>query len=179
MLSILMLYPRGPLGLGDSGSKEVGAPCSRWRCTPAPAGAFIADRWWGRYQMIPFLASFCRLDMGFAVMEGSRNESVSGPCVDRAQGRGIKPCVSAFVGDQFRADQMHPFPKGVRTLLLVDQPGDACFRPRSRWSGIIWFGLAFGIPGVFMALATLVFLHGLLALCETACRQQRRKPRRL
>lgn len=76
-------------------------------------------------------------------------------------GGGIKPCVSAFMGDQFRANQGHLMQKAYGLFYWSINFG-------SFFSFLIiplvarnyGYGWAFGIPGIFMALATLIFWSG-------------------
>ncbi len=76
-------------------------------------------------------------------------------------GGGIKPCVSAFVGDQFRANQNHLLQKAYGLFYWSINFG-------SFFSFLIiplvarkyGYGWAFGIPGIFMGLATLIFWLG-------------------
>jgi POT family proton-dependent oligopeptide transporter len=74
---------------------------------------------------------------------------------------GIKPCVSANVGDQFGADNQHLLPRvfswfyfsinfgSAFSTLLIPELLDR-FGPKS----------AFGTPGIFMVIATIVFWAG-------------------
>ncbi|MFO1458263.1 MAG: POT family MFS transporter [Verrucomicrobiota bacterium] len=162
MLSILTLYLRGPLGLGDSGSKEVVHLFKMAVYFLPLLGAFIADRWWGRYRTILSLASFYCLGHGLlAVMEGSRNGVYLGLALIALGAGGIKPCVSAFVGDQFRADQMHLLPRVYGLFYWsINLGAMLAFALIPLVRDHLGFGWAFGIPGVFMALATLVFRMG-------------------
>lgn len=130
------------------------------------AGGFIADRLWGRYQTI------LRLSMvyiaGFALLAfatDSRPAFMLGLFFIAVGAGGIKPCVSPFVGDQF--DQSNKalakvvfdafywvinFGSFFASLLmpLVLTGGPEPWRPK----------VAFGIPGVVMTLATLLFWLG-------------------
>jgi POT family proton-dependent oligopeptide transporter len=74
---------------------------------------------------------------------------------------GIKPCVSAFMGDQFRADQSHLLQKAYGAFYWSINFG-------SFFSFLIipWiknnhgYSLAFGVPGILMGIATLIFWLG-------------------
>lgn len=76
-------------------------------------------------------------------------------------GGGIKPCVSAFMGDQFRANQGHLMQKAYGLFYWSINFG-------SFFSFLIiplvarnyGYGWAFGIPGIFMGIATLIFWLG-------------------
>ena len=77
------------------------------------------------------------------------------------RGGGIKPCVSANVGDQFTEKNGHLVPRVFQIFYFIINFG-------SFFSTILTpiiktrFGpeIAFGIPGVFMGLATLIFFLG-------------------
>ncbi len=129
-------------------------------------GGFIADRLWGRYQTIlrlslVYIAGFVLL----AFSTGSREWFMLGLFLVALGSGGIKPCVSPFVGDQF--DQSNKakakvvfdafywvinFGSFFASLLMpaVLTGGSEPWRPT----------LAFGIPGVVMVLATVLFWVG-------------------
>ncbi len=74
---------------------------------------------------------------------------------------GIKPCVSAFMGDQFRPDQSHLLQKAYGAFYWAINFG-------SFFSFLVipWikdhhgYSLAFGVPGILMAIATYIFWLG-------------------
>jgi POT family proton-dependent oligopeptide transporter len=74
---------------------------------------------------------------------------------------GIKPCVSAFMGDQFKPEQRHLLQKAYAAFYWSINLGSFfsfLVIPAIRKSaGYSW---AFGVPGIFMGLATLVFWLG-------------------
>lgn len=76
-------------------------------------------------------------------------------------GGAIKPCVSAFMGDQFRANQSHQMQKAYGLFYWSINFGSFfsfLFIPLvARNYG---YGWAFGVPGIFMALATFIFWLG-------------------
>jgi POT family proton-dependent oligopeptide transporter len=124
-------------------------------------GGWIADRFLGRYRTI-FWVSFAYL-AGHAVLAAweSRAGFLLGLGLIAVGAGGIKPCVSAFVGDQFEAGQQTLLRRiygwfywvinlgsGTSKLLiplLLDRYG-----PR----------VAFALPGVLMGLSLLVFWGG-------------------
>jgi POT family proton-dependent oligopeptide transporter len=129
-------------------------------------GGWLADRRWGRYHTILRLS--VAYTLGYALLAAStgwRPGFYGGLFLIALGSGGIKPCVSTFVGDQF--DQSNKdLARGVfaafywvinfgsffASLLipLLLAGGDEPWRPRA----------AFGIPGLLMALATLVFWLG-------------------
>lgn len=131
-------------------------------------GAWIADRFWGRYKTILYISlmycvghgllAACDLAGGLAM---KRVFFFSGlACIAIGSG-GIKPCVSAFAGDQFRGGREHLLPK-IYGLFYWSINFGSFFA----FIGIpvikkqLGYGWAFGIPGVFMAIATFIFWLG-------------------
>jgi POT family proton-dependent oligopeptide transporter len=89
---------------------------------------------------------------------------------------GVKPCVSAFVGDQFAASQQHLLTKIYGWFYWSINLGAAAAFFIIPWvhlkAGYTW---AFGLPGIAMALATLIFWLGTRHYVrQTAARQQTR-----
>ena len=74
---------------------------------------------------------------------------------------GIKPCVSAHVGDQFGQSNSHWLTKVFGWFYISINVGAALSTLATplllEWYGPHW---AFGVPGVLMALATFVFWQG-------------------
>jgi POT family proton-dependent oligopeptide transporter len=74
---------------------------------------------------------------------------------------GIKPCVSAFVGDQFKPEQSHLLQKAYGAFYWSINLGSVF-----AFLVIPWvkkhhgYGWAFGVPGIAMGLATLIFWFG-------------------
>ena len=76
-------------------------------------------------------------------------------------GGGIKPCVSAFMGDQFHANQGHLMQKAYGLFYWSINFGSFfAFLLIPLVARNYGYGWAFGIPGIFMALATLIFWSG-------------------
>jgi proton-dependent oligopeptide transporter, POT family len=74
---------------------------------------------------------------------------------------GIKPCVSAHVGDQFSELNKHLIPKVFSWFYFSINFGAAGSMLLMPWLLKYWGpGWAFGVPGVLMAVATLVFWLG-------------------
>jgi POT family proton-dependent oligopeptide transporter len=74
---------------------------------------------------------------------------------------GIKPCVSAHVGDQFRANQQHLLKKVYELFYFMINFGSFFSTLVTPWT-LKAYGpsVAFGIPGVLMLIATVVFWMG-------------------
>ena len=125
-------------------------------------GGWIADRWLGRYWTIfehfTFLLPWAR---ALAASDGSRTGLFVGLALIAMGAGGIKPCVSAFVGDQFGAGQEHLLTKVYGWFYWAINLGATAgyfIIPRIHASaGYSW---AFGVPGIAMAVATLIFFLG-------------------
>ena len=124
-------------------------------------GAYIADRWWGKYRTILYLSLiYCA---GHAVLAIWENETglYTGLGLIAIGSGGIKPCVSAYVGDQFTKKQSHLIEKAYSAFYFSINFG-------STFSSLLTpyllrsYGpsVAFGIPGVLMFIATIIFWAG-------------------
>lgn len=131
-------------------------------------GAWLSDRVWGRYRTILWISLFyC---VGHAVLAASDMiHGVEGKtwCLYLGLGLiafgsgGIKPCVSAFVGDQFRSDQSHLLQKAYGAFYWSVNFGSFFAYLAIPWiKDRFGYGWAFGVPGILMGLATLIFWIG-------------------
>lgn len=131
-------------------------------------GAIISDWLWGKYRTILYLSLlYCAGHGTLALMDvdhsvvSMRYILFTGLALIALGAGGIKPCVTAHVGDQFGPRNASLLPKvfgwfyfsinlgSVFSQLLIPFVLDR-FGP----------GWAFGIPGILMALATLLFWLG-------------------
>jgi POT family proton-dependent oligopeptide transporter len=124
-------------------------------------GAYISDRFWGKYRTIMTL-SFVYI-AGHAVL--ALWESTEGLYVGLALiaigAGGIKPCVSAHVGDQFSEKNKHLIPKIFSWFYFSINFGSFFSTLLTPYTRKLWGStVAFGIPGILMAVATLVFWMG-------------------
>jgi POT family proton-dependent oligopeptide transporter len=124
-------------------------------------GALIADIWLGKYRTI-FSVSllYCLGHLALALDE-TRTGLFIGLTLIAFGAGGIKPCVSAHVGDQFGA-QNQPLLERAYSWFYFSINFGAFF---SMLIGPILLhnvgpGLAFGVPGVLMVIATLFFYGG-------------------
>ena len=124
-------------------------------------GGWIADRFWGRYRTILWLSLGYVAGHAVIAMSDSRGGLYAGLALIAAGSGGIKPCVSAYVGDQFRPAQRKLVERvyalfywminlGSFTSTLLIPELLARFGPR----------VAFAVPGVLMAIALAVFWAG-------------------
>ena len=124
-------------------------------------GAFLADWLWGKYRTIIGLSIvYCLGHLALAMDETRLGLSLGLGLIAMGSG-GIKPCVSAHVGDQFGASNANliekvfgwfyfainlgAFVSSLLTPILLDAYGPH---------------VAFGLPGLLMLIATIVFWMG-------------------
>jgi len=132
-------------------------------------GAVISDWLWGKYRTIITLS--LAYVAGHAVLAFVDFPTVTGVeprmllltalCLLSIGAGGIKPCVSAHVGDQFGSRNKHLVPRVFQWFYFSINLGAAAsmiLTPRLLDS--FGPGVAFGVPGVLMALATFVFWLG-------------------
>jgi POT family proton-dependent oligopeptide transporter len=131
-------------------------------------GAWLSDRFIGRYRTILWVSLFyCA---GHAVLAcsdwaggigGKLACLYVGLALIAFGSGGIKPCVSAFVGDQFRPEQSHLLQKAYGAFYWAINFGSFFSFLAVPWLKDRWgYSLAFGVPGILMALATLIFWLG-------------------
>ncbi len=124
-------------------------------------GAILSDVFWGKYKTILWLSIvYCFGHLALALDETRLGLSIGLTLIAIGAG-GIKPCVSAHVGDQFSKSQKSLIEKifgifyfsinfgaffsTLLTPILLDKVGPA---------------VAFGVPGALMLLATIIFRLG-------------------
>jgi proton-dependent oligopeptide transporter, POT family len=126
------------------------------------AGAYIADRFWGRYKTILYLSLFyCAGHATLSIFEKYEWGLYAGLGLIALGAGGIKPCVSAFVGDQFASDQKEMLTKVYSLFYWMINFG-SFFSTILTPLTLKWYGptVAFGIPGILMFIATLIFWMG-------------------
>lgn len=125
-------------------------------------GGWLADRWLGRYWTILSISLFYCVGHGtLAASEGSKAGLFAGLTLIAIGAGGIKPCVSAFVGDQFAAGQEHLLTKVYGWFYwAINLGAAAAFFIIPQIHARAGYAWAFGIPGIAMALATLFFFQG-------------------
>ena len=128
-------------------------------------GALIADTFFGKYRTIVTLSIvYClgHLSLAFMGVGGTvQLWLLSGLGLIALGAGGIKPCVSAHVGDQFGSSNQHLIPRIFNIFYFSINAGAVISNLAIpfvlKWYGPHW---AFGIPGVLMALATVFFWMG-------------------
>lgn len=162
MLSILTLYLKNAMGLGEAHSKEVVHLFATAVYFLPLFGGWLADRWLGRYWTILNLSLFYCLGHGALALFGETMTGLyAGLALIAIGAGGIKPCVSAFVGDQCQYREESTLTKvyglfywsvnlgaffGFALIPLIRDKAD--------------YHWAFGVPGIAMGLATFVFWLG-------------------
>ncbi len=124
-------------------------------------GALIADLWLGKYRTIMILSlSYC-LGHGVLALDHTRWGLTVGLTLIALGAGGIKPCVSAHVGDQFGKSNAHLLPRIFNWFYLSINIGAAVSQLLTPWLlERVGPHLAFGVPGILMFLATVVFWMG-------------------
>lgn len=125
-------------------------------------GGFLADRVWGKYRTILWLSIvYCFGHLCLAVFEDNKSGFYTGLFLIALGSGGIKPCVSAMVGDQFTEANKHLVKKVFGLFYFIINFGSLfaslCIPKVLEWWGPAW---AFGIPGALMAIATIIFWAG-------------------
>jgi POT family proton-dependent oligopeptide transporter len=128
-------------------------------------GALIADIFLGKYRTILWLSIvYCLGHAALACMGSYGNSPVwmiTGLSLICIGSGGIKPCVSAHVGDQFGKQNHHLITRIYNWFYFSINFGSffsTLLTPwLLKWHGPHW---AFGVPGVLMAIATFMFWLG-------------------
>ncbi len=140
-------------------------------------GAWISDRFFGRYRTILWLSyGYVAGHATLAAMDVAPSARATllflGLALIVVGQSGIKPNLSAFVGDQFRNDEGHLLDRVYSLFYVAINIGSAASQIATPWllagcafgaarlcqnSSIAW---AFGVPGILMALALIIYLAG-------------------
>src|SRR4051812_29146531 len=175
MSTILVPYMQGFLGWDRNTAESI----YHWFIGAAYAstvfGGWISDRFFGRYKTILWLsygyvlghAVLAAGDLGFRV--GALFAGMGLIVLGQA---GIKPNLSAFVGDQFRQEERHLLDRVYSWFYFAINVGSAASQIATPWllagcalgtakvcasSGPVW---GFGVPGILMAAALVIYLAG-------------------
>lgn len=125
-------------------------------------GAIIADRLLGKYWTIMSLSVvYCLGHFVLAVSENTLGGMYLGLGLIAVGTGGIKPCVSAHVGDQFGKGNWKLVPKVFQLFYFSINFGSFLSTLLIPWLNIHYGSqVAFGLPGILMALATVAFWMG-------------------
>ena len=124
-------------------------------------GAILADVWWGKYKTILLLSLvYCGGHLALALDDTRLGLAIGLGLIALGAG-GIKPCVSAHVGDQFGHTNRGLISRTFGWFYMAINFGAFISTLLTPWLlkeyGPHW---AFGVPGVLMAFATLMFWMG-------------------
>lgn len=138
---------------------------NKWVYATPFLGALLADIFFGKYRIIMWLSIvYCVGHGALALMGISGSAGIwlfAGLALITLGSGGIKPCVSAHVGDQFGPQNQSLLTKVFNWFYFSINFGSFISTLLTPWL-LQWYGphLAFGIPGVLMAIATLCFWLG-------------------
>lgn len=129
-------------------------------------GSLLSDIFVGKYRTILWLSIvYCLGHLSLALMATPglppSTWLVAGLFLIAFGSGGIKPCVSAHVGDQFGRSNSHLMTKVFQWFYFAINFGSTVSTALTPLL-LKWYGpdVAFGVPGVLMALATLLFWMG-------------------
>ncbi len=162
MMSILTVYLSKEMKLGDVNGKEIVHIFATAVYFLPLFGAWLADKWLGRYWTIFTISFFyCAGHAVLAFCEGNLHGVYLGLILVAIGAGGIKPCVSAFVGDQFPPGNEQGLTRVYGwfywSINFGATFGFALIPMLRDKKGYSW---AFGVPGIAMAVATFIFWRG-------------------
>jgi len=125
-------------------------------------GGMVADWFTGKYKLILYISMvYCVGHLLLSMFDQTLNGFEIGMLVVAIGAGGIKSCVSANVGDQFDASNQDLLSKVYGWFYFSINAGSMistiAIPETYKYFGPKW---AFGIPGILMALATLIFFLG-------------------
>jgi len=124
-------------------------------------GALLADACWGKYRTIFWLSIVYCFGHFALSMDDTRLGLAVGLGLIAIGSGGIKPCVSANVGDQFGASNRHLVSRAFSWFYFSINAGSAVSMMLIPWL-LEHYGskVAFAVPGILMAVATVIFRMG-------------------
>jgi POT family proton-dependent oligopeptide transporter len=125
-------------------------------------GGLVADWFTGKYKIILYISIvYCFGHLCLALFDDNLDGFIAGLVLIAIGAGGIKSCVSANVGDQFDKTNQELLSKVYGWFYFSINAGSVVSTVLIPWVyaeyGAKW---AFGIPGILMALATLIFFSG-------------------
>jgi POT family proton-dependent oligopeptide transporter len=161
----LMSDTVGP-GMSNAEAQEHYHTFSSWVYFFPIIGAIVSDALTGKYRIIIGVSVlYCLGHLALACIGGGVLTSEQwlwlGLFLIAIGSGGIKPCVSAHVGDQFGKRNEHLMEKVYQWFYFSINFGSTLSTMLTPWL-LEWYGphVAFGVPGVLMAIATLTFWLG-------------------
>ncbi len=124
-------------------------------------GALLADGVLGKYRTILLLSLVYCLGHFALALNDTQTGLLVGQSLIALGAGGIKPCVSAHVGDQFGSSNQHWLSKVFSWFYLAINTGAFFAMLLVPWL-LKNYGaaVAFGLPGILMLLATIIFWSG-------------------
>lgn len=125
-------------------------------------GGWLADRWFGKYRTVLWLSLlYCVGHLCLALFEHSVPGFYTGLALIALGAGGIKPCVAAFVGDQFDESNRRLAKVVFDAFYWMINVGSFLASLTMPYF-LRHYGaaVAFGIPGALMFVATVVFWSG-------------------
>ncbi|MDB5130899.1 MAG: transporter [Mucilaginibacter sp.] len=125
-------------------------------------GGLVADWFTGKYKLILYISMvYCLGHLFLSMFDTNLNGFTAGLVLVAIGAGGIKSCVSANVGDQFNSTNQDLLSKIYGWFYFSINAGSMVSTVLIPWTyanyGAKW---AFGIPGILMALATIIFFSG-------------------
>jgi POT family proton-dependent oligopeptide transporter len=172
MTGILAGYISGQLVAGGLGKSEdyattIIALFKSFNYFTPLLGAWLSDKLIGRYKTIFWVSLFYCAGHGMLACsdlfgaQGKLNCLFIGLTLIALGSGGIKPCVSAFMGEQFRPDQSHLMQKAYGAFYVAINFGSFFSFLVVPWvKNHHGYSPAFAVPGVLMAIATYIFWRG-------------------
>ncbi|HEY7724796.1 MAG TPA: POT family MFS transporter [Anaeromyxobacteraceae bacterium] len=124
-------------------------------------GAFLADRFFGRYRVVLWLSWGYVFGHATLALFESRWGLYAGLALIAVGAGGVKPCASAFVGDQFRPEQGHLLKRVYDLYYWMINMGSLAGQALIPWI-LDRRGprFAFAVPGIAMGLALVLWWTG-------------------
>jgi proton-dependent oligopeptide transporter, POT family len=125
-------------------------------------GGWLSDRFFGKYSTIFWLSLvYCAGHACLSIFDGDPTGFYLGLGLIALGSGGIKPLVSSFVGDQFNQSNKHLAKKVYDAFYWIINFG-SLFATLLMPTLLAHFGakVAFGVPGLLMGVATVVFWAG-------------------
>ncbi len=168
MRSILIVYMTSELCMSDSAAVRVMHLFLAVIYLTPLIGAWLADKFLGRYNSILYISLFYCLGHGILALGDITHDLgmrqfilFLGLGIIALGAGGIKPCVSAFVGDQMEGRSEKDMTRMYSAFYWSINLGSFfSFLVIPYLRDEYGYAVAFGVPGIFMALATLVFWFG-------------------
>lgn len=161
MRGILVVYLAKYLHMSDIDAKVIFHIFAGTGYLSTLLGGYLADRLLGKYRTIIYLSLVYCLGHAVLALFDTRTGVYAGLLLIALGMGGVKSCVSAYVGDQFNEGNKHLVEKIFDVFYWSINFGaffSAILIPivLAKWGP----GWAFGIPGILMGVATLIFWLG-------------------